>query len=79
MNRIKEYEELERKQKALSYCAIVLGEILREHPELIGCIQVIGSYVVNKMEKNERRIVELYGKHGEGLTSELGEAQPENG
>ena len=50
--------------------SVVLGEILREHPELTQCIQAIGMYIVDKMEKNEKRIIELYGKHGEGLIVE---------
>lgn len=67
MSRVKEYEKLERKQKRYATASVVLGEILREHRELTGCIQVIGTYIVQKMEKNEKRILELYGKHGEGL------------
>ena len=67
MGRVREYEKLERQQKRYGSASAVLGEILREHPELTQCIQVIGTYLVNKMEKNEKRIVELYGKHGEGL------------
>jgi len=70
MNRVKEYEELERRQKRYGNASVVLGEILGEHPELTQCIQAIGMYIVNKMEKNEKRIIELYGKHGEGLIVE---------
>jgi len=70
MSRVKEYEELERQQKQYGNASAVLGEILREHPELTGCIQVIGTYIVVNMEKNEERIVEIYGKHGEGLILE---------
>lgn len=67
-DRTREYEKLERKQKTYGAATAVLGEILKEHPELTQCIQCIGTYIVEKMETNEKHILALYGKHGEGLT-----------
>jgi len=67
---IKEFQKLEREQKRYTHACAVLGEILKEHPELTGCIQTVSSYVITKMEVNDKRLSELYGRHGEGLTIE---------
>jgi len=66
-NKVRQYKKLEQDQRNYASASIVLGEILREHPELTGCIQVIGTYIANKMEANEKEILKIYGKHGEGL------------
>jgi len=67
MGNYHELEKLERAQRRYAETSFVLTEILQGRPELTQCIQVIRTHIAKKMEQNEKRIAELYGKHGEGL------------
>jgi len=64
---LEEFQKLDRKQTQYTNACAVLGEILREHPELTLCIQSISSHIIDKMETNDKQLCKLYGKHGEEL------------
>lgn len=67
MGKLHEWQKLERTQRRYAATSFVLTEIQQDHPELTQSIQVIRTHIAKKMEQNEKRILELYGKHGEGL------------